>query len=242
MSKRPCLVVGASGNIGEEIAVHILKSGRRVALTHSPRSGPSNRVPPDDEYARWYGVDVCDSADVARLVQTVEKDFGSAPDLVYCAGIVKDGSISLISDEAWNAVIQTNLTGAFHFVRALSKSLMVAGDGRIVLIGSVSATKGNPGQLSYAAAKAGMEGMCRVVAVELGRFGVTCNVVSPGVIESRMVDETPTPAIQRLLKSTPLRSFGTPSDVAGLVGFLLSAEGRYITGQTIQIDGGMTAL
>ncbi|NOT89879.1 MAG: SDR family oxidoreductase [Lysobacter sp.] len=242
MSKRPCLVVGASGNIGEEIAAHLLKSGRRVALTHSPRSRPSEHVPQDDENVRWYGVDVCDSADVARLVQAVERDFQGAPDLVYCAGIVKDGSISLISDEAWNAVIQTNLTGAFNFVRALSKSLMVVGDGRIVMIGSVSATKGNPGQLSYAAAKAGMEGMCRVIAVELGRFGVTCNVVSPGVIESRMIKETPTPAIQRLLKNTPLRSFGKPSDVAGLVGFLLGEEGRYITGQTIQIDGGMTAL
>lgn len=242
MSKRPCLVVGASGNIGEEIAVRLLKSGRRVALTHSPRSGPSARIPADGENVRWYGVDVCDSADVVRLVQTVERDFGAAPDLVYSAGIVKDGSISLVSDEAWGSVIQTNLTGAFHFVRALSKSLMVVGDGRIVLIGSVTATKGNPGQLAYAAAKAGMEGMCRVIAVELGRFGVTCNVVSPGIIESRMIDETPAPAVQRLLKSTPLRSFGKPSDVAGLVGFLLGEEGRYITGQTIQIDGGMTAL
>ena len=242
MSKRPCLVVGASGNIGQESAARLHKSGRRLALTHSPMSGPSACVPQDDGNVHWYGVDVCDSADVVRLVQTVERDFGSAPDLVYCAGIVKDGSISLISDEAWNAVIQTNLTGAFNFVRALSKSLMVVGDGRIIMIGSVSATKGNPGQLSYAAAKAGMEGMCRVIAVELGRFGVTCNVVSPGVIESRMVNETPTPAIQRLLKNTPLRAFGKPSDVAGLVGFLLSEEGRYITGQVIQIDGGMTAL
>jgi len=242
MSKRPCLVVGASGNIGEEIAARLLQEGRRVALTHSPRSGPSVRVPADGENVRWYGVDVCDSAQAARLVETVESDFGSAPDLVYCAGIVKDGSISRISDEAWNAVIQTNLTGAFNFVRALSKSLMVAGDGRLVLIGSVSAAKGNPGQLSYAAAKAGMEGMCRVIAVELGRFGVTCNVVSPGVIESRMIDETPASSVQRLLKSTPLRSFGKPSDVAGMVGFLLSEQGRYITGQTIQIDGGMTAL
>lgn len=242
MSKRPCLVVGASGNIGEAIAIRLLQDGRRVALTHSPRSRPSDRVPADDGNVRWYGVDVCDSADVVRLAQAVEKDFGSAPDLVYSAGIVKDGSIALITDDAWNAVIQTNLTGAFNFVRALSKSLMVAGDGRIVLIGSVTATKGNPGQLSYAAAKAGMEGMCRVIAVELGRFGVTCNVVSPGVIESRMIEETPAPAVQRLLKSTPLRSLGKPSDVAGLVAFLLGSEGRYITGQTLQIDGGMTAL
>lgn len=142
MLKRPCLVVGASGNIGEEIAVRLLKSGRTVALTHSPKSGPSDHVPLDDKNVRWYGIDVCDSADVTRLVKVIEKDFESVPDLVYCAGIVKDGSISLISDETWNAVIQTNLTGAFSFIRALSKSLMVAGDGRIIMIGSVSGTKG----------------------------------------------------------------------------------------------------
>lgn len=180
--------------------------------------------------------------EVTQVVKTVEQDFGAVPDLVYCAGIVKDGSISLVSDEAWYSVIQTNLTGAFYFIRAISRQLMVAGNGRIVLIGSVSASKGNPGQLSYAAAKGGMESMCRVVAVELGRFGVTCNVVSPGAIESRMVKGTPTAAVDRLLKNTPLREFGKPTDVAGLVGFLLSEDGRYITGQTIQVDGGMTAL
>jgi len=119
---------------------------------------------------------------------------------------------------------------------------MVVGNGRIVLIGSVSATKGNPGQISYASAKGGMESMCRVIAAELGRFGVTCNVVSPGAIESRMVKGTPTPAVERLLKNTPLREFGKPADVAGVVNFLLSEDGRYITGQTIQVDGGMTAL
>jgi 3-oxoacyl-[acyl-carrier protein] reductase len=242
MAKRPCLIVGASGNIGEEIAVHLGARGRPLALTHSPKSTHSERIPPNGEDLRWYGVDVCNSSDVTQLVKTVEQDFGAAPDLVYCAGIVKDGSISLISDETWQAVIQTNLTGAFHFVRAVSRPLMVAGNGRIVLIGSVSATKGNPGQLSYAAAKGGMESMCRVIAVELGRFGVTCNVVSPGAIESRMVKGTPTPAVERLLKNTPLREFGKPADVAGLVDFLLSEEGRYITGQTIQVDGGMTAL
>ena len=242
MTKRPCLVVGASGNIGEEIAVHLVARGRPLALTHSPKSTPSERIPPNGNNIRWYGVDVRDGSGVTQLVQTVEKDFGAAPDLVYCAGIVKDGSISLISDETWSSVIQTNLTGAFHFVRAISRSLMVTGNGRIVLIGSVSATKGNPGQLSYAAAKGGMESMCRVIAVELGRFGVTCNVVSPGAIESRMVKGTPTPAVERLLKNTPLRKFGKPTDVAGMVDFLLSVNGQYITGQTIQVDGGMTAL
>ncbi|MBO9537895.1 SDR family oxidoreductase [Herbaspirillum sp.] len=242
MTKRPCLVIGASGNIGEEIALHLAAQGRTLALVHSAKSSCSERIPPNGENIRWYGVDVCDSNGVTQLIKTIEHDFGTPPDLVYCAGIVKDGAIPLISDETWQSVIQTNLTGAFHCVRAVARSLMVVGNGRIVFIGSVSATKGNPGQLSYAAAKGGMESMCRVIAVELGRFGITCNVVSPGAIESRMVRDTPMPAIERLLKNTPLRQFGQPTDVAGLVTFLLGEDGRHITGQVIQVDGGMTAL
>jgi 3-oxoacyl-[acyl-carrier protein] reductase len=241
MSTRPCLVVGASGNIGEDIAITLIESGRALALTHSPRSGPSDRIPGDGSKVRWYRVDVRDPASVQEVVNQVETDFGQAPDLIYSAGIVRDSAISTTSDEAWHSVIDTNLTGAFYFIRALSRQLMVVGDGRIVLIGSVSASKGNPGQVSYAAAKGALESLCRVVAVELGRFGVTCNVVSPGAIESRMVRGTPTPAVERLLKATPLRRFGRPADVAGVVGFLVGNEGRYVTGQTIQVDGGMTA-
>lgn len=224
MSQRPCLVVGASGNIGEEIAARLLASGRRLALTHSINSSPSKRLPIDHTDLRWYGVDVNDSSGVQKLIKDVERDFGATPDLVYSAGIVRDGSVALLSNEVWDTVIATNLTGAFYFVRALARQLMVAGDGRIVLIGSVSATKGNPGQSCYAAAKGGLESLCRVIAVELGRFGVTCNLVSPGAIESRMVRGTPTPAVDRLLKNTPLRQFGKPEDVAGTVSFLLSHD------------------
>ncbi|MBB5393809.1 MULTISPECIES: SDR family NAD(P)-dependent oxidoreductase [unclassified Herbaspirillum] len=131
MTKRPCLVIGASGNIGEEIALHLAAQGRPLALVHSAKSTNSERIPPNDDNIRWYGVDVCDSREVTHLIKTIEHDFGAPPDLVYCAGIVKDGSIPLISDETWQAVIQTNLSGAFHCIRAVSRSLMVVGNGRI---------------------------------------------------------------------------------------------------------------
>lgn len=241
MLARCCLVVGASGNIGEMIARALLRSGRSVAMTHSGRPQVLPEISEDSAKARWYAVDVCDSDAVTKLIGQVEQDFGTTPDLVYCAGITRDGAIPLLSDENWSDTIQTNLTGAFHFVRAVSKKLMLSGDGRIVLIGSVTGAKGNPGQIAYAAAKAGLEGMCRVIAVELGRFGVTCNVVSPGVIESKMVDSTPSASINKLVGGTPLRRMGKPGEVADLVDFLLGEGGKFITGQTIHIDGGITA-
>ncbi|WP_051910652.1 SDR family NAD(P)-dependent oxidoreductase [Pectobacterium brasiliense] len=237
LEERPCLIVGASGNIGETIAAKLSQSGRKLALIHSPRSAPTVDIPS----ATWYQVDVTDSSQVAELVAKVKHDFGSSPDLVYCAGIVRDSAISFTSDEIWHSVIDANLNGAFYFIREISKSIVTEDDGRIVLISSVSATKGNPGQLSYSATKGALESMCRVIAVELGRYGVTCNVVSPGVIESRMVKDTPPKSVEGLLKKTPLRKVGKPEDVASLVDYLLTADARYITGQIIQVDGGMTA-
>ena len=190
----------------------------------------------------WFGVDVCDSASVNSIAEKAQEGFGETPDLIYCAGIVKDTPLALTSDESWKSVIDTNLTGAFYFIRALSRPLMVTGDGRIILIGSVSAKRGNPGQGSYSAAKSGLESLCRVTAVEFGRFGATCNVISPGAIESRMVRDTPRAAVDKLLKATPLRQFGRPADVAAAVDYLLGPGGRYVTGQTLMVDGGLSAV
>jgi len=241
VASRPCLITGANGNIGEAIALRLVSDGRPVALTHSPRGKPSPLLPDNGSTIRWYSLEVRDSANTDSVVECVKRDFGATPDLVYCAGITGDKAIQRITNDLWSSVIDINLSGAFYAVRALATGLMAAGDGRIVFIGSVSASKGNPGQLSYAASKGALEAMAREIAVELGRFQVTCNVVSPGLIEGRMIGEVPDKNIERVIKSSPLRQIGKPEDVANLVSFLVSAEGRYITGQTVQVDGGLTA-
>ena len=241
MNKRPCLITGASGNIGEAIALKLIADGRPVALTHSPRGKPCESLP-QSETTRWYPLEVRSSEECNALVAQVQKDFGGVPDLIYSAGITGDRAIQRITDDVWSSVLETNLYGAFYAVRALATGLMAAGDGRIVFIGSVSASKGNSGQLSYCASKGALESMAREIAVELGRFKVTCNVVSPGFIEGRMVDDIPAATIERLIKNSPLRQVGKCSDVADLVSFLVSPQGHYITGQTIQVDGGLTAM
>lgn len=240
---RPCLISGASGAIGEAIARRLIAQGRPVALTHSPNGRPFEL---NDESAtaavRWYSIDVRDSKAISELVSKVKTDFGAPADLVYSAGITGDAAIGRVSDERWHDVIDTNLSGAFYFIREMGPGLMASGNGRVVLIGSVAASKGNPGQISYAAAKGGLEALAREVAVEWGRFKVTCNVVSPGFIRSRMLDSIPAEKLTRVAHSSPLRDMGEPADVAGIVTFLLSSEGRYITGQTYQVDGGLTAM
>lgn len=238
--QRPVLVIGASGSIGEAIALRLRRDGRPLALTHSPRGKPAATLP-NDVATRWYSLEVRDSTAVAAVVAQATADFGATPDLVYCAGITGDRAMPRITDELWASVLETNLYGAFYAVRALLSGLMTAGNGRIVLLGSIAATKGNPGKLSYSASKGALEAMARQIAVELGRFKVTCNVVSPGLIKGRMADEVPADLVDRVLKGTPLRQIGEPADVGNLVAMLMGEEGRHITGQTLQIDGGLTA-
>ena len=242
MVTRPCLIIGASGDIGLAIAHKLIGNGIPVALTHSPRSGPAASLADIGDKGKWYAVDVQDAKSVNQLVANVQKDFKQSPNLVYTAGITRDAVLMRITDEKWDEVIATNLSGAFYAARALCRPLMEVSNGRIIFIGSVAAARGNSGQLSYAATKGALESMCRVIAMEMGRFGGTCNVVAPGAIDSRMLNEIPATLVDDFKKKIPLRRLGKTEDVASLVSFLLSEDGQYITGQSIYLDGGLTAV
>lgn len=242
MHPKPCLIIGASGNIGEAIAHRLIQEGRPVALTHSPKSAPAESLADIEGKGKWYAVDVRSSKSVNDLIASVQNDFKAAPDLVYAAGITRDASLTLLKDDMWDDVIATNLTGAFYAARAVTRPLMMASGGRIILLGSVTAAKANQGQISYASTKGALESMCRGIALELGRFGITCNVVAPGAIDSRMLRAVPEGVIKQFEKATPLRRLGKTDEVATLVSFLLGEGGQFITGQTIYIDGGLTAV
>jgi 3-oxoacyl-[acyl-carrier protein] reductase len=235
-------VVGATGDIGREISVALAQEGFSLALTRSTGSREKNGYFEFEPLApvHWFRTDVKDSSSVNNVVMEAQRIFGDAIDLVYCVGALRDTPIALCTDEAWHYVIDVNLTGAFYFIRAVARQMMVKQAGRIILIGSVSGKRGSVGQSGYSAAKAGLEGLCRVAAVELGRYQITVNVVSPGAIESSMMRGVRQGVVDKIMKATPMRRLGTPKNVADVVMFLLSEGGSYVSGQTILVDGGLT--
>jgi NAD(P)-dependent dehydrogenase (short-subunit alcohol dehydrogenase family) len=230
----PVVVVGASGDIGSAIQDELELGGLRVVVTH--RNAAQRADVPSA-----FRLDARDPDSIRDCLAGIEKSFGTPFGLVYVAGCMRDAPLALLSDDAWSEVLEVNLTGAFRCIRQVARSMMVRGSGRIVLVGSVSSQMGIPGQAAYAASKAGLEALARVAAVELGRFGICCNVVAPGPIDAGMFRTVAEKAVHKVVARTALRRLGTPSEVAGVVGFLLRDEAAYVTGQTIVVDGGLLA-
>lgn len=230
-------VIGAGGEIGAAIASTLEAAGLRVVRTY--------RTPPaavmNDEPGLHHALDVTDPGSIKRVSLAVEERFGPLFGMIYVAGSTKETPIMLLEHDDWKKVIEVNLTGAFSCLQAVARPMMVNGVGRIVLVGSVSAHIGTPDQAAYAASKAGLEALARVAAIELGRYGVTCNVVAPGAIDSGLFRAVAEQAVTKIVQRTALRRLGTPYEVAGAVRYLLSAEAAYITGQTIVVDGGLRA-
>jgi len=238
------LITGASRGIGAAIATRLAAEGATVVVNYAGSRDAAISVVSAIEagggHATAMRADVSDPAACGELVSRCIKEYGSLNILVNNAGITRDGLLVRMSDADWNDVIQTNLTGAFSMMRAAAPVMMKARSGSIVNVSSVVGITGNAGQANYAASKAGLIGLTMAVARELGSRAVRVNAVAPGFIETDMTAQLSEKVSQAALTSIAMRRFGTPDDVAAAVSFLASDEARYITGQVLAIDGGMT--
>jgi 3-oxoacyl-[acyl-carrier protein] reductase len=235
------LVTGASRGIGAAIALEMAKQGYKVIGTATTDSGA---IKIREALAAFPGcdgrtLDVTDGAASESLVDALVKEHGGVQVLVNNAGITRDTLAMRMKDEDWDAVVDTNLKGVFRMSRAVMRSMMKQRYGRIVCITSVVGASGNPGQANYAAAKAGVAGMTRALARELGSRGITVNCVAPGFIETDMTAGLQEEQQKALLSQIPLGRLGKPADIAHAVLYLASPAANYITGQELHVNGGM---
>jgi 3-oxoacyl-[acyl-carrier protein] reductase len=233
------LVTGGSRGIGKACVQALVKAGYAVAFSYVSNAKAAEDLVSElkssypNATVKAYQSDVATSG--SSLVETVHKDLGRIDALVNNAGITRDGLVIRMSDEDWNAVIQTNLTGAFHVARAAAKIMMKQRHGRIVNISSVSGVYGNAGQVNYAASKAGLIGLSKSLAKELASRNITVNVVAPGFIQTDMTADLPT---EKIIDAIALGRLGSGEDIAKAVAFLITS-GDYITGQVLCVDGGI---
>jgi 3-oxoacyl-[acyl-carrier protein] reductase len=237
------VVTGAGRGIGHAIARRLTAEGARVAVVS--RSETNARRTANElngeraDCARPYAADVADGNAVADLCSRIIKEFGKVSVLVNNAGITRDRLSMRMAEADWDAVLDTNLKGAFHFVQHLQRPMLKASYGRIVNIASVSGLIGQAGQVNYSASKAGLIGLTKALARELAGRNVTVNAVAPGFITTDMTAELPENLRTQVLSHIPLNRFGEPEDVAAAVAFIASPEARYITGHVLTVDGGM---
>jgi 3-oxoacyl-[acyl-carrier protein] reductase len=243
MKDQRFLVTGASRGIGRAIAVQLASQGAKVAgLATSRENLEETARAVQDAGGTFLSLagDISLPETAVSAVAQVLEEWGGVDGLIANAGITRDGLLMRMSADDFEQVIATNLGGSFHLLKAVTRPMMKQRFGRVILIGSVVASIGNPGQANYCAAKAGLHGLARSAALELGSRGITVNVVAPGFIATDMTSALTEEQQRAMTEKIALQRAGTPEDVAGTVQFLLSPEGGYITGQVLLVDGGLS--
>lgn len=240
---RVALVTGSSRGLGRATALELAARGHVVAVHYVRSEGPAHEAVAEIEAtggrAAAFGADVADPAACTRLLSEVRERLGPVEVLVNNAGVTRDALAMRMKDDDWQAVIDTNLSGAFRLARGVLRGMLGARWGRIVNVASVVALMGNAGQANYAASKAGLIGLTKSLAREVSGRGVTVNAVAPGFIASEMTEALSDELRARYLAQIPAGRFGAPEDVARAVAFLASDDAAYVTGQTLTVDGGM---
>jgi len=240
---KTAVVTGGSRGIGRAISLRLAAMGAVVYINYVSRPDAAEEtrrlIEAAGGAAKIVAFDVADGGQVQEAFKHIVNEAGRVDILVNNAGITRDGLLARMKESEWDQVLSTNLKGAFLCTKAVSKIMMKQRWGRIVNITSVIGFVGNAGQVNYAAAKAGLVGMTKAMARELASRNITVNSVAPGYIQTEMTDALPEEARQQLLREIPLACLGTPEDVAGAVAFLVSEDGRYLTGQTLHVNGGM---
>jgi 3-oxoacyl-[acyl-carrier protein] reductase len=239
LTGRTALVTGSTRGIGRSIAETLAGAGARVAIVGRDQARAAEVAASIGGSAQGFSVDVGDSASVVSLVEGVEAAFGQIDILVNNAGLTRDNLLFRIKDDDWDTVLDANLKGAFVAIRAAARGMMKRRWGRIINIASIVGITGNKGQANYSASKAGLIGLTKSVAKELGSRNILVNAVAPGFIETDMTAAMTPEARAALSGQIPLDRLGTPQDIAGTVAFLASDYAAYITGQVLVVDGGM---